>query len=1470
MLRKISFTALSLTLIIINISPQNKNNMRADDVIILPGHMDNEIITDEFNAVHISKILGTLDTLSNIKMWSGQQTAIAMYGQDVLMQWFIAPADMIIKAVGYKTTTAAPDGSTLNIRLFKLDDWWNFEKLRSSGDKQWGFFPSAGDGFNEVTPFPNEATGSFQDSSGLSCPGILGTYIWGDNGHGYNSSPVSGQYVWMEMGYYGPEPSVNKGDIIAVLLQNNSSVLQFENNYANSTIQISGNAFPSTVGYNEFKFYENGRFAVDNGEGWWSRKLDLNIILVADLTGDRAPLIKSLTDIPDTIWTSPIDVQAQVVDDNPSGGPQGVSSVYLYFQNETSLDSIPMTSAGGNIFTAQIPGQNFGAVVTYYVKAIDIQGNISLPFGYQYQIKDYNDFYQYLYSNRIKMWVSNNGDGSHNPNTNSSGFYWPMNETDTAQAVYEDGLIWGGYHDGILKVGGSTYNHGMSAGKILPGGIPDDPFSSRCRVYKIKKGWESLPPSPLKESLEKDYNEWPVEDGAPWVDIDGNGIFTRDIDQPEFIGDEVIWYVSNDLDPARTQRVYGSNPIGIEMQVTAFAYDSSNDLADIVFKKYKLINKSSLPLTNTYISYWADPDLGNAQDDLMGSDPFLNLGYTYNVNEYDSKYGSPPPSVGYDLLQGPIVPGEPYQAGLLNGRWRSGYKNLNMTSFTLGISTDPNFTDPPLGIYEGTTRTYYMMQGLDRNGNIIIDPNSGFPTKYCVSGDPINGSGWVDGIYNSPGDRRHYISSGPFNFAPNDTQEVFVAILIDKGTDRLNSITELKNKDGFLQNFYYDHFLTLIPDFEIQCDMSVQIREGAFNPSSDQLKIMAGFNGWNGNIMSDPDNDSVYSFSLHDVKFDSLINFKFWTSPDRWEGGADCRTIEIGNTPGGYIAYFNDDSVYSLPKNIILHYRCNMSIETASGRFIPATGQVKLRGWQYAFWQGVEMANIGSNIYEYVDTLLLGVNDYIPGYKFFYTPDEWEGGNNKTIRIEQSQYDEGEIIIERYFNQEFLGNIDFQCDMTVQIIKGSFDPAAGRVEVRGNFNGWNGTDYELADPDNDWVYSLQVNNFAADSHLVFKYWHSPNNWEANPDREYNAVSGNQVLNDYFNRDDDPSNGDRLWESENSNTTNGLFEVSVINDHEGWAVGDPGIIIHTTNGGQNWMQQTSGTDQRLWSVSFVNQNTGWAAGNGGIILRTTNGGVNWNSYTGVTSEPLREVYFLNENTGWIAGSNGLIMKTTDGGNSWTSQTTNTGLRIQSIFFIDLNKGWACGQEGLILHTSNGGQNWILQNSNTTNYLLDIHFENSNVGWVVGWDGMILKTVNGGNSWTQQNSKLPPGGDRNDFYNVWFTDLYHGWAVGTHGIIRYTSDGGADWVPQYSGTIRDLYGVMFSNNNLGCIVGTNGTVLNYLNQTELEWNINLLISDAGAQSGQLSLGQNLNASDGIDPSLGEEELPPLPPVHAFDTR
>ena len=426
-----------------------------------------------------------------------------------------------------------------------------------------------------------------------------------------------------------------------------------------------------------------------------------------------------------------------------------------------------------------------------------------------------NDFNQYIAINQIFMWVSNNGMGSHDPQTDGSGFYWPGGENATISAIYEDGLIWGAKVGREIRVNGSVYRHGLQAGKILANGEADNPNLTQYRVYKIRKGWEALPPGPRRDAYEKDYNEWPIADGAPFVlDENGNKI-------PEFVGDEVLWCVSNDMDNTRSTYTYGTAPMGLEQQMTVFGFNRTGDLGDMVFKKYTVINKGNLTLREVYLAYWSDTDLGDAGDDYTGCDTILKLGYTYNGDNNDEKYyGLNPPSVGYVFFQGPMVEGEATDSAKFLSKWRHGYKNLPMTGFTFYINNNTSpYQDPDQGVAAGSVQFYNYMTGKDKRGNQFIDPNTGLTTNIILAGDPVAGTGWYEGPVGWPGgssqpdDRRHLMSSGPFTMAPGDTQEVVVGLVIARGTSNLNSITELKKKTKTAQIAYDNDFsLTPSPD----------------------------------------------------------------------------------------------------------------------------------------------------------------------------------------------------------------------------------------------------------------------------------------------------------------------------------------------------------------------------------------------------------------------------------------------------------------------------------------------------------------------------------------------------------------------------------------------------------------------------------------------------------------------------------
>lgn len=428
--------------------------------------------------------------------------------------------------------------------------------------------------------------------------------------------------------------------------------------------------------------------------------------------------------------------------------------------------------------------------------------------------------------NNISTWIKNDGETDINQNGNS-GFVFPKGSNKTA--VFQSGFLWGGRVDGQWRVGGSTYRQGTVPGRILPNGQPANPKDPDVRIYRVRRDYKEGDLSAeladgdgptieaIRAQYEKDWNEWPADQGAPYEDVNGNGKYEPAIDIPGVPGaDQTVWFVCNDLDPAQTDYMYGSLPMGIEEQVTVWGYKSTGALGNMIFRKFIIINKNpdQKPFTEMYVSMWSDIDDGDAGDDFAGCDTTLSLGYCYNANATDAVYNPlPPPAVGFDFFQGPIVPGEPTDRAIYKGKYVEGKRNLPMTAFYFFINGDPVYSDPRLGIYEtGALQWYNLFRGrISTSGDPFVDPTTGQPTRFTLSGDPVTGKGWIDGMLHPPGDRRIGLASGPFEMAYGDTQEVVVAEIAAgaiPGVDRLGAVQLLKFYDLQAQ-LAYDNFFNV-------------------------------------------------------------------------------------------------------------------------------------------------------------------------------------------------------------------------------------------------------------------------------------------------------------------------------------------------------------------------------------------------------------------------------------------------------------------------------------------------------------------------------------------------------------------------------------------------------------------------------------------------------------------------------------
>jgi len=121
---------------------------------------------------------GLVDTLSyNDGTFN---TEIPVTGQEWLLQWYQAPADLRIMALGFYCT-ANPDDLPVEVKLVNVN--WTYEQLLSAGTEWWGYYEALDNGYNDITAFldnPDRTGGWTSIQSGVPEP--FGEDIWSDGG----------------------------------------------------------------------------------------------------------------------------------------------------------------------------------------------------------------------------------------------------------------------------------------------------------------------------------------------------------------------------------------------------------------------------------------------------------------------------------------------------------------------------------------------------------------------------------------------------------------------------------------------------------------------------------------------------------------------------------------------------------------------------------------------------------------------------------------------------------------------------------------------------------------------------------------------------------------------------------------------------------------------------------------------------------------------------------------------------------------------------------------------------------------------------------------------------------------------------------------------------------------------------------------------------------------------------------------
>lgn len=185
-----------------------------------------------------------------------------------------------------------------------------------------------------------------------------------------------------------------------------------------------------------------------------------------------------------------------------------------------------------------------------------------------------------------------------------------------------------------------------------------------------------------------------------------------------------------------------------------------------------------------------------------------------------------------------------------------------------------------------------------------------------------------------------------------------------------------------------------------------------------------------------------------------------------------------------------------------------------------------------------------------------------------------DGMSNGAPRNRKVWSNDGSNSSENWFNMNDAGEItfipkrtvEFNVNMSYQILLGNFDPATSNLDIAGSFNDWGGT--PMSDPDGDEIYTTYL-NWQVGEELAFKFrrngdWDGTHEFPTGGDRYYTVQMDDNTPMYWYNDEFPSANvSDSLALVALYYATNGDFW----NDNTNWLTGPvatwKGVTMHNT-------------------------------------------------------------------------------------------------------------------------------------------------------------------------------------------------------------------------------------------------------------------------------------------------------------------
>lgn len=286
---------------------------------------------------------------------------------------------------------------------------------------------------------------------------------------------------------------------------------------------------------------------------------------------------------------------------------------------------------------------------------------------------------------------------------------------------------------GIIAYQSCGYNPSTATSEFAPGDLPNEPGYT--------------------DTLDRIYFSDNPSDTALWPRRTPQGAKI-------IISNEDSYAIFNDLDS--TLHSAPGKPLGMKVIQIGYAW-YYHYYEDFIFFTYCLVNTQATDtLKHIFVGCCCDADIGDATDDLVGSDSLRNLGYAWDSNFNEPGWQHIPGYIGFDFLESPLGP---------NGQ-------LGLTAFK--ILRNPGLPGPGVPDPANDLEAYLTVAGYDH------------PTGIYHPFDSIE----------EATDVRFVQCTGPFDLAPNETARVVIAVIY--GADTL----DLKHNSDLAQGLYDAGFLT--------------------------------------------------------------------------------------------------------------------------------------------------------------------------------------------------------------------------------------------------------------------------------------------------------------------------------------------------------------------------------------------------------------------------------------------------------------------------------------------------------------------------------------------------------------------------------------------------------------------------------------------------------------------------------------